>query len=130
MPNMLLVEEVAKALRVTPQTVRNWVRLGKIQGTQLERTIRIPASELQRLQRPRPTVSPDLLRPRSWQDVLGEFETHFQMGTVEMLQRRAAGSVPDLGSSDDERLFEAWCAAADVAVDAGLPIVTPDRAAA
>lgn len=43
---MLTPQEVAQRLRVTPQTVRNWIREGKIKAVRVGRPWRIPESEL------------------------------------------------------------------------------------
>jgi len=49
---MLTVPEVVERLRVHPQTIREWLRAGKIKGVRLGGTKigwRIPESEIQRL---------------------------------------------------------------------------------
>ena len=49
---MLTVTEVAERLRVHPETVRIWLRQGKIKGTRLGGTkagYRIPSSEVARV---------------------------------------------------------------------------------
>lgn len=49
---MLTVPEVVELLRVHPQTIREWLRVGKIKGVRLGGTKvgwRIPESEIQRL---------------------------------------------------------------------------------
>ena len=49
---MLTVAEVVERLRVHPQTIREWLRTGKLQGVRLGGTKvgwRIPESEIQRL---------------------------------------------------------------------------------
>lgn len=49
---MLTVTEVVERLRVHPQTIREWLRTGKIKGVRLGGTKvgwRIPESEIQRL---------------------------------------------------------------------------------
>ena len=54
---MLTVAEVAERLRVHPETVRIWLRQGKLKGVRLGGTkagYRIPASEVNRLLRREP----------------------------------------------------------------------------
>jgi excisionase family DNA binding protein len=53
MEEYLTVAEVAGRLKVDPETVRVWLRAGKLQGTQLSRAAgwRIPESEVERLLR-------------------------------------------------------------------------------
>ncbi len=49
---LLTVGEVAARLRTTPETVRRWLRAGRLQGVRLGGTklgYRIPASEVERL---------------------------------------------------------------------------------
>lgn len=48
---MLTVEEVARRLRVNPETVRRWLRTRKLTGVQVgsRGRYRIPASELRKL---------------------------------------------------------------------------------
>jgi len=45
----LTVSDFAKALDVSASTVRNWINSGKLEAIQIERTIRIPKSELDRV---------------------------------------------------------------------------------
>jgi acetyl-CoA synthetase len=49
MENHLTVEETARSLKLTVDTVRRWLRDGTIHGRKLGRVWRIPESELQRL---------------------------------------------------------------------------------
>ena len=44
---MLTISETAKRLNVHPQTVRNWIKKGKITVFQIDRSIRIPESVLE-----------------------------------------------------------------------------------
>lgn len=49
---MLKVEEVAKRLQLAPETVRRWLRAGRLEGVRLGGTkagYRIPESEVWRL---------------------------------------------------------------------------------
>lgn len=51
---MLRVEDVASRLDVHPQTVREWLRLGKLRGVRMGGTKagwRIPLSEVERVER-------------------------------------------------------------------------------
>lgn len=51
---MYTVEQVATRLQVHPQTIREWLRLGKLKGTRLGGTKagwRVPVSEVERLER-------------------------------------------------------------------------------
>jgi excisionase family DNA binding protein len=50
----LTTADVAALLRVNPQTVRVWVRTGKIPHVRLGRTVRIPKDELLDALRVRP----------------------------------------------------------------------------
>lgn len=49
--NWLTVEQVAERIQLHPDTVRIWLRTGRLKGTKLSRRAgyRIPESELQRL---------------------------------------------------------------------------------
>jgi excisionase family DNA binding protein len=46
---LLTTEEVARALRVTPEAVSLWARRGKVRGVRVGALWRIPASELRAL---------------------------------------------------------------------------------
>ena len=51
---LLKVREVAERLRVDPETVRRWLRIGKLRGSKISATrggYRIPESEIARLLR-------------------------------------------------------------------------------
>lgn len=48
---MKTIKETAKIFGVHWQTVRNWIRDGKIKAVKIERTIRIPDEEIERLKR-------------------------------------------------------------------------------
>lgn len=48
---MKTIKETAKIFGVHWQTVRNWIRDGKIKAVKIERTIRIPDEEIGRLKR-------------------------------------------------------------------------------
>lgn len=48
---MKTVKEVADIFGVHWQTVRNWIKSGKIKAIQVERAIRIPDEEVERLKR-------------------------------------------------------------------------------
>lgn len=48
---MKTIYEVAEIFGVHWQTVRNWIRTGKIKAVKIERTIRITNEEVERLKR-------------------------------------------------------------------------------
>ena len=48
-PAFLAPEELASALRVHPETVRGWIRSGKLQAQKVGRLWRIPWKEAARL---------------------------------------------------------------------------------
>lgn len=48
---MKTIKETAKIFGVHWQTVRNWIRDGKIKAVKIDRTIRIPDEEIERLKR-------------------------------------------------------------------------------
>lgn len=48
---MKTIKETAKIFGVHWRTVRNWIRDGKIKAVKIERTIRIPDEEIERLKR-------------------------------------------------------------------------------
>lgn len=48
---MRTIKETAKIFGVHWQTVRNWIRDGKIKAVKIERTVRIPEEEVERLKR-------------------------------------------------------------------------------
>lgn len=48
---MKTIRETAKIFGVHWQTIRNWIRDGKIKVVKIERTIRIPEEEIERLKR-------------------------------------------------------------------------------
>ena len=48
---MKTIKETAKIFGVHWQTVRNWIRDGKIKAVKIERTIRIPDEEIWRLKK-------------------------------------------------------------------------------
>lgn len=49
--NVRTIYEVADLFGVHWQTVRNWIRDGKIKAVKIERTVRIPDEEIERLKR-------------------------------------------------------------------------------
>lgn len=48
---MKTIKETAKIFGVHWQTVRNWIRDGKIKAVKIERTVRIPEEEIERVKR-------------------------------------------------------------------------------
>lgn len=48
---MKTIKEVAKIFGVHWQTVRNWIKSGKIKAIQVQKTIRIPDEEIERLKK-------------------------------------------------------------------------------
>jgi excisionase family DNA binding protein len=61
MPQSLTPAEVAHELRVTPRTIRNWIRDGRLRAERVsDRVTRIPASEVDRLLGRTPSTRPDL----------------------------------------------------------------------
>jgi excisionase family DNA binding protein len=61
MPRSLTPAEVARQLRVTPRTVRNWIRDGRLRAERVsDRVTRIPADEVDRLLGLTPSTRPDL----------------------------------------------------------------------
>ena len=84
----LTVEEAAKRLAVTPYTLREWLREGKLRGVQVARRWRVPERALFELATATPTkasaVAPDA-------KVAGQFADFFK--NVEALTQRmeAAG---------------------------------------
>ena len=48
---MLTVEEVAKELRVTKQTIYNWINAGKINVVRLFGLLRIEQTEVERIKK-------------------------------------------------------------------------------
>jgi excisionase family DNA binding protein len=51
MPESIRVEEAARRLEVTPETVRHWLGEGKLRGVKLGKTWRIQEAELERVLR-------------------------------------------------------------------------------
>jgi len=49
MKDVYTVDDVAKILKISESTVRNWIRQKKIKPTKIGRLIRIPEQELERL---------------------------------------------------------------------------------
>jgi hypothetical protein len=107
---------------VSPQTVRNWIRAGRLPAIQLStRVIRIPRVAFERFHSGvLPPVPPELLEPRDWREGMAEYERYFGMRTQEMLALHAAGKTLELRTADDERMFEAWLGSAHLAIEAGL----------
>lgn len=48
---MKTIRETAKIFGVHWQTIRNWIRDGKIKAVKIERTVRIPEEEIERVKR-------------------------------------------------------------------------------
>lgn len=48
---MKTIKETAKIFGVHWQTIRNWIRDGKIKAVKIERTVRIPEEEIERVKR-------------------------------------------------------------------------------
>ena len=49
--SMKTIKETAKIFGVHWQTIRNWIRDGIIKAVKIERTVRIPDEEIERLKR-------------------------------------------------------------------------------
>jgi excisionase family DNA binding protein len=49
MAEVLTIEEAAARLKLTPQTVRDWLKAGKLKGVKLGRVWRVDAEALDRL---------------------------------------------------------------------------------
>ena len=49
--SMKTIKETAKIFGVHCQTIRNWIRDGIIKAVKIERTVRIPDEEIERLKR-------------------------------------------------------------------------------
>ncbi|MGH2352268.1 MAG: helix-turn-helix domain-containing protein [Chloroflexota bacterium] len=120
-------EEAAAECSVSKRTVLRWIKAGRLPGIRL-------ASGIVRIQRPafdvstgrvKPVMPPELLEPRSWEEMIAEYERYFGMSTQDMMALRAAGSTPELHTADDERMYEWWQRSTDLAVSAGLIDVTP-----
>ena len=56
MPEVLTIEEAAARLKLKPDTVRDWVKAGKVKGVKLGRVWRVDAEDLERLLRGEPTA--------------------------------------------------------------------------
>lgn len=130
----LLTPDVAAiAGRVSTQTVLDWIESGRLFAINLASgDLRIPRPVLERFLElgangagsdgdPRKQqVPPELLEPRSWQDVLAEYEQYFKMTTLDMLALHVKGQTPELRSADDERMYEHWLGSARLAIHAGV----------
>jgi excisionase family DNA binding protein len=56
MPEVLTIKEAAVRLKLKADTVRNWVKAGKLKGVKLGRVWRVDAEDLERMLRGEPTA--------------------------------------------------------------------------
>jgi excisionase family DNA binding protein len=56
MPEVLTIEAAAERLKLKPDTVRDWVKAGKLKAVKLGRVWRVDAEDLERLLRGEPTA--------------------------------------------------------------------------
>lgn len=49
------VKEMAEKFGVHEHTIRNWIKKGQIRAVKIENTVRIPATEIERLKKADPT---------------------------------------------------------------------------
>jgi excisionase family DNA binding protein len=96
---MLTVIEVASRLRVSPESVRRWVRQGRLHGVKVGRQLRISPEEVNRIlsdgldghsHTSAPTPAAPVVAPAS------------------SLRRSGSGRREDPGSVDDEGGPEVW----------------------
>ncbi len=84
----LTVEEAARRLAVTPYTMREWLKTGKVRGIQVSRRWRVPERALSELASATPTRAPENATKNATAGHLTDFLTQ-----VEALSQRleAAG---------------------------------------
>jgi excisionase family DNA binding protein len=58
MAEVLTIDEAALRLKLKPDTVRDWVKAGKLKAVKLGRVWRVDAEDLERLLRGEPTAPP------------------------------------------------------------------------
>jgi excisionase family DNA binding protein len=56
MGDILTIHEAAARLKLKPETVRDWLKAGKLKGVKLGRVWRVDAEDLERLLRGEPTA--------------------------------------------------------------------------
>lgn len=47
--SLLTVDEIARILKLNPQTVRNWIDQGYLRAIRIGRRVRVPRAEFERL---------------------------------------------------------------------------------
>jgi excisionase family DNA binding protein len=90
---MLTVEEAAERLRVSRETVRRWVRMGRLAGVHVGRHWLIPPAEIERVLSaglgpvlpPAPSRQPEL--PASWP----VYQAHHEPSTADRRVPRIIG---------------------------------------
>jgi excisionase family DNA binding protein len=71
MPEVLTIEEAAARLKVKRDTVRDWLKAGKLKGVKLGRLWRVDAEDLERLLRGE-TTAEDLDDARAFNEAMAE----------------------------------------------------------
>lgn len=71
MGDILTIHEAAARLKLKPETVRDWLKAGKLKGVKLGRVWRVDAEDLERLLRGEPTAE-DLDDAKALKEALAE----------------------------------------------------------
>src|SRR4051812_1920565 len=99
---LLTVQEVAARLRANPQTIRRWLREGKLSGRMLGGTkagYRVPASEVERLSTPEPAAP-------SGADLFGTFLEGLRAAKAEPMPDEQLNRLDSMLGPDDA--VEPW----------------------
>lgn len=95
----LTVEEAAKRLAVTPYTLREWLRAGKLRGVQVARRWRVPERALFELATATPTVTPTNAPKPNSEATAGRFDD-FLKSVDALTQRMEAAGVEGVNGAE------------------------------
>jgi excisionase family DNA binding protein len=71
MSEVLTIQEACARLKLKPETVRDWLKAGRLKGVKLGRVWRVDAEDLERMLRGEPTEE-DLADAKALEDALKE----------------------------------------------------------
>lgn len=92
MSGTLTIEQAAARLQVKPNTVRRWIKHGRIPGCKIGRIFRISEADLDRVLSGTPIPRPEIERAELIRETRGKFKT--VSGTVDDFLRERRAEEP------------------------------------